>query len=53
MYERLAKLAGSVGVDERAILPMLWVSDKPGENGVLNVSLLLPLVFKDRLEIKD
>ena len=37
-YERLAKLAGSVqGVDESKILALLKVSDKPGEDGSLNV----------------
>jgi hypothetical protein len=37
-YERLSKIAGSVGVDEGAFLKMLWVSDKPGKDGALNVS---------------
>ncbi|KAJ9610580.1 hypothetical protein H2200_005357 [Cladophialophora chaetospira] len=37
-YKRLAKLAGSVeGVDEKTILDLLVVSDKPGEDGSLNV----------------
>jgi hypothetical protein len=36
-YERLSKIAGSVGVDEEAFLKMLWVSDKPGKEGGLNV----------------
>ena len=37
-YERLAKLAGSVkGVDESKILSLLKVSDKPGEDGSLNI----------------
>lgn len=37
-YKRLAKLAGSVdGVDESKILKLLTVSDKPGEDGALNV----------------
>jgi protein-disulfide isomerase len=36
-YKRLAKLAGSVdGVDEKTILDLLLVSDKPGEDGALN-----------------
>ena len=37
-YKRLAKLAGSVeGIDESKILKMLVVSDKPAEDGGLNV----------------
>ncbi|KAL5365752.1 thioredoxin-like protein [Aspergillus floccosus] len=35
-YERLAKLAGSVGVDEHVVLQMLMVSDKPSADGQLN-----------------
>lgn len=35
-YERLAKLAGSVGVDEQEVLRMLIVSDKPSADGQLN-----------------
>ncbi|KAL2005011.1 hypothetical protein VTN00DRAFT_2861 [Thermoascus crustaceus] len=35
-YERLAKIAGSVGVDENQVLKLLIVSDKPGEDGSLN-----------------
>src|ERR1700761_1308768 len=36
-YKRLAKLAGSVdGIDEKTILDLLSVSDKPGEDGALN-----------------
>ncbi|KAH0544506.1 hypothetical protein FGG08_001405 [Glutinoglossum americanum] len=38
-YERLSKIAGSVGVDEGAFLKMLWVDDKPSQDGSLNVSL--------------
>jgi len=37
-YKRLAKLAGSVdGVDEKTILDLLVVSDKPGDDGSLNI----------------
>jgi hypothetical protein len=36
-YARLAKLAGSVGVDESKVLQLLTVSDKPGEDGSLNI----------------
>jgi hypothetical protein len=36
-YERLAKLAGSVGVDESKVLELLRVSDKPGKDGALNI----------------
>ncbi len=37
-YKRLAKLAGSVeGVDEKTILDLLVVSDKPGKDGSLNI----------------
>ncbi|KAG9769077.1 hypothetical protein ABEF95_001639 [Exophiala dermatitidis] len=36
-YKRLAKLAGSVkGVDEKQILDLLLISEKPGEDGSLN-----------------
>ena len=36
-YNRLAKLAGSVGVDESKLLGLLEISDKPGEDGSLNI----------------
>ena len=36
-YKRLAKLAGGVGVDEHKIFELLQISDKPGEDGSLNV----------------
>lgn len=36
-YERLAKIASSVGVNEHRMLELLVVSDRPGENGTLNV----------------
>ncbi|KAI9760065.1 MAG: hypothetical protein M4579_001898 [Chaenotheca gracillima] len=36
-YERLSKLAGSVGVDEKEILKLLWVNDKPASDGSLNI----------------
>jgi len=35
-YGRLAKLAGTVGVDESKVLELLTVSDKPGADGSLN-----------------
>jgi len=35
-YKRLAKLAGSVGVDEKKVYSLLEISDKPGEDGSLN-----------------
>lgn len=35
-YNRLAKLAGSVGVDEGKVFDMLKISEKPGEDGSLN-----------------
>lgn len=35
-YKRLAKLAGSVGVDESKVYSLLEISDKPGEEGSLN-----------------
>ncbi|KAK5156025.1 hypothetical protein LTS14_005591 [Recurvomyces mirabilis] len=35
-YERLAKLAGGVGVDEKKIYILLKVSDEPGKGGELN-----------------
>lgn len=36
IYSRLAKIAGSVGVDEKKFLDLLTISDTPGENGSLN-----------------
>lgn len=36
-YKRLAELAGSVGADEGKIYDLLEVSDKPGEDGSLNI----------------
>ena len=36
-YNRLAKLAGSVGVDESKVFGLLEISDKPGEDGSLNI----------------
>ncbi|KAL1883541.1 hypothetical protein Plec18167_002545 [Paecilomyces lecythidis] len=35
-YERLAKIAGNIGVDESEVLKLLLISDKPGEGGSLN-----------------
>jgi protein-disulfide isomerase len=35
-YKRLAKIAGSVGVDEKKVYELLEISDKPGEDGSLN-----------------
>ncbi|KAJ5727095.1 hypothetical protein N7493_004915 [Penicillium malachiteum] len=35
-YERLAKIAGSVGVDEGKFLDLLKIPETPGENGQLN-----------------
>lgn len=35
-YKRLAKIAGSVGVDEDKVYKLLEISDKPGEDGSLN-----------------
>ncbi|KAK4565524.1 hypothetical protein LTR86_004141 [Recurvomyces mirabilis] len=36
-YERLAKLAGGVSVDEKKVYSLLEVSDKPGKAGELNI----------------
>lgn len=36
-YKRLAKIGGSVGVDESEMLKLLWVGDKPAEDGSLNI----------------
>lgn len=35
-YRRLARIAANVGVDEKRVLDLLIVSDKPGEDGSLN-----------------
>lgn len=36
-YKRLAKLGGSVGIDESEMLKLLWINDKPGPDGSLNI----------------
>lgn len=36
-YERLAKIAGSIGLDEKNIYSKLEISDKPNKDGGLNV----------------
>lgn len=36
-YKRLAKLAGTVGLDESKVFELLEIPDKPGEGGSLNV----------------
>jgi len=36
-YKKLAKLAGSIGVDETKIYDLLEVADKPAEDGSLNI----------------
>lgn len=36
-YKRLAKLGATVGVDETSLLDLLVVSDKPAEDGSLNI----------------
>lgn len=36
-YERLAKLAGGVGVDEKKVYGLLEVSDKPDKDGSMNI----------------
>ncbi|EAT88348.1 thioredoxin-like fold-containing protein [Parastagonospora nodorum] len=35
-YKRLAKIAGSVGIDEKKVYSLLEISDKPTEDGGLN-----------------
>lgn len=35
-YKRLAKLAGSIGLEESKVFELLEISDKPGEGGSLN-----------------
>jgi hypothetical protein len=36
-YKRLSKIGASVGIDEQAMLKLLWIPDKPAEDGSLNV----------------
>lgn len=36
-YERLAKLAGDVGVDSKEVYGLLEVGDKPDKDGAMNV----------------
>jgi len=35
-YERLANIAGTVGVDEKKVLDLLTISETPGDDGQLN-----------------
>ncbi len=35
-YQRLAKLGGTVGIDEEEMLKLLWINDKPAADGSLN-----------------
>jgi hypothetical protein len=35
-YERLAQIGGKVGVDEKQMMDLLRISDKPAEDGSLN-----------------
>jgi hypothetical protein len=35
-YERLSKIGGSVGLDEKKMLKLLWINDKPDKDGSLN-----------------
>ena len=36
-YERLSKIGGNVGLNEKEMLKMLWVDDKPDKDGSLNI----------------
>lgn len=36
-YERLAQIAGSVGLDESKVLELLRIPESPGEDGQLNI----------------
>ena len=54
-YERLAKLAGTVGIDSDTIYSKLEISSKPGKDGSLNsgngvTNDLKPLVKHNRLQ---
>ncbi|KAK4499454.1 hypothetical protein PRZ48_009969 [Zasmidium cellare] len=54
-YERLAKIAGSTGLDEKTIFSKLEVSDKPDKDGSLNIGNqvtndLKPLIKHNRLQ---
>ena len=55
-YKRLAKLAGSVGLEEGQVLGLLEISDKPGEGGGLNIGNKvtddIKLMVKVRLPLK-
>ena len=55
-YKRLAKLAGSVGLEESQVLELLIISDKPGEGGALNIGNKvtddIKLMVKVRLPLK-
>lgn len=35
-YERLAKIGAKVDINEKEFLKLLWVDDKPAEDGSLN-----------------
>lgn len=50
-YERLAKIASSVGVNEHRMLELLVVSDRPGENGALNVGNQVTNDIKEMVKV--
>ena len=55
-YERLAKLAGEVGIDSKKIYQLLEVSDKPDKDGNTNVGNQvtndLKIIVKVRLSFR-
>ena len=52
-YKRLAKLAGSVGVNEKDVYELLEISDKPGEGGSLNIGNKVPDDVKLMVKVSD
>jgi len=36
-YERLSKIGAQVGIDEKELLKLLWIDDKPAKDGSLNI----------------
>ena len=52
-YKRLAKLAGSVGVNEEDVYELLEISDKPGEGGSLNTGNKVTDDVKLMVKVRD
>lgn len=52
-YERLSKIAGSVGLDEKRIYSLLEVSDKPDKDGSMNIGNAVTNDVKLMVKVSD